>query len=250
MEITMRFWKIVLVSVLAVGVTGIFNIDTAEARRGGGFRSSSSSFSSSSRSTRSTPSRSSNWGGSNRSTKPSTPLWGGSNRSTKPSTSSGLSTSSSRTSTKKPVRSAADQALYNKAKTSGTAYTSKASATQAFKTKHASQYTSKYDTKPATRPDHIPQTTTAGGKTYNVTYNQQYGGYGYMGPSGSWIMYDAMADAVMMSTLMNRHNYYYDRPGAVTYVDTGGGARWLMWFGLIVVGIIIVGAFLAAKDNF
>lgn len=248
----MRFWKIVLITVLAVGVTGIFNVDTADARRGGGFSSSSRSFSSSSRSSssRSTPSRSSNWGGSNRSTKPSTPLWGGSNRSTKPSTSSGLSTSSSRTSTKKPVRSAADQALYNKAKTSGTAYTSKSAATEAFKTKHASQYTSKYETKPATRPDHIPQTTTVGGKSYPVTHSEQYGGYGYIGPSGSWVMYNALTDAVMMDTLMRRNNYYYDRPGAVTYVDTGGGGRWLMWFGLIVVGIIIVGAILAAKDNF
>lgn len=245
----MRFWKIVLITVLAVGMTGIFNIDTADARRGGGFSSSRSSFSSSSRS-RSTPSRSSSWGSSNRSTKPSTSTWGSSNRSSSSSSKSGLSTSGSRTSTKKPVRSAADTALYNKAKTSGTAYTSKASATQAFKTKHASQYKSKYDTKPATRPDHIPQSTTVGGKSYNVTYNQQYGGYGYMGPSGSWIMYDMMTDAIMMDTMMRRQNYYYDRPGAVTYVSTGGGGRWLMWFGLIVVGIICIGAFLAAKDNF
>jgi hypothetical protein len=229
----MKFWKIILVAILAVGVTGILDND-AEARRGGGF-SSSRSFSSSSRST---PSRST-WGGSTRTT-PSRSTWGGSTRSS--SSKSGLSTSGSRT-TSKPARSAADTALYEKAAKSNTAYTSKANATTAFKSKYADQYKSKYDTKPATRPDHIPPKTTVGGKSYDISYNQQYGGYGYMGPSGSWVMYNAMADAVMIDTLMRRNNYYYDRPGSVTYMDSGGGLRWMMWLGLIVFGVIVLCAF-------
>ena len=71
------------------------------------------------------------------------------------------------------------------------------------------KYTSKYTSKPATRPDHIPASTKVGNTTYNVTYNQQHGSYGYMGPSGSWIMYNAMSDAVMLTALMQRNNYVH-----------------------------------------
>lgn len=220
----MRFWKIVLITILAVGMTGAFDTDAMARRGGGGFSSSRSSFSSS----RSTPSRSSTWGSKTSTSK------------------SGLSTSGSRkTSVSKPVRSSADTALHAKAAKSGTAYKSKTEATSAFKTKNAAQYKSTYAIKPTTRPDHIPPSTSVGGKSYDVSYNQQHGGYGYMGPSGSWMAYDAMSDAIMLNTLMTRQNYYYDRPGSVRYEISGGGLAWLMWFGIIVFAVICVAAFIA-----
>lgn len=160
------------------------------------------------------------------------------------SRSSGWSKSRTRTSTSrnrsrrsaKPKRSKADQKSYEKAKAKGTAFKSKKSAASSFKKKHASKYTSKYDTKPAKRPDHIPSTTTVGGKNYQVSYHPQHGGYGYMGPSG-WVMYDAMADAAMLSILMRRNDYYYDRP-----VVRSSGSHVVLTVGLITLTVIIVGA--------
>jgi hypothetical protein len=31
-----------------------------------------------------------------------------------------------------------------------------------------------------------------------------------MGPSGAWMMYDVMTDAIMINALMQKDNYYYD----------------------------------------
>lgn len=147
----------------------------------------------------------------------------------------------------------ADKQLYTAAKKNGTSFKSKADAQKAFKEKYATQYTSKYATKPATRPSHIPSTYSTGGKTYNVTYNSSYGGYGYMGPSGSWIMYNAMADAVMYDTLMRRHNYYYT-PSYVTpyqpshtvvYSDSSAGSGIIFTIMLICV-VLIIFAFIGA----
>jgi len=133
--------------------------------------------------------------------------------------------------------------LYSAAKKQGTSYKSKAEAQKAFKSKYASQYTSKYATKPTTRPTHIPQTYATGGRTYNVTYNSTYGGYGYMGPSGSWVMYNAMADAVMYDSLMRRHNYYYTpsyvtpyREPVVVHNAGGGGVV----FTIFIIGICVI----------
>jgi len=83
----------------------------------------------------------------------------------------------------------------------------KTEAINKFKTENAAKYQSTYKTEPATRPAHIPKTYSSGGNNYNITYNHGYGGYGYYGPSGAWIMYDAMRDAAMMSVLMNHHGY-------------------------------------------
>lgn len=138
--------------------------------------------------------------------------------------------------------SKADKALYEKAKRSGTAYKTRGAATQAFKTKHAKQYGSKYTSKPGTRPSHIPQTYASGGTTYNISYNQGYGGYGYMGPLGAWMMYDAMADAAVMGRLMRNQGYYY---GAAPRYGPGAGMISLMVVGGIVV--LVVGGVVIAK---
>ena len=131
--------------------------------------------------------------------------------------------------------------MYDKAKASGTAYSSKAAATDAFKSKHGNQYTARYASQPATRPDHIPASTSVGGRTYPVSYNRQYGGYGYMGPGGSWVMYDAMADAAMLSILMSRNNYYYDPPGVIYGRRSGFGTA-LVWIGIIFAMFIFASA--------
>lgn len=224
----MRFWKPILIAGLALVVTGIFSSD-AYARRGGGSSSRSSSSSSS-------------WGSSSRSSSQSrASMWGSSSRSSQ-STSTGLKTSGTRTQT--PVRSAADQKLYDKAKSSGTAYSSKSAATDAFKSKYSKQYTSRYASKPTTRPDHIPSTTSVAGKTYNITYDQRRGGYGYMGPGGSWVMYDAMADAAMLNLLMPRHYYYYDDPRMMTHYDRS--FAWMPWIGTTCLLVIVAAAAFAS----
>jgi hypothetical protein len=159
-------------------------------------------------------------------------------------------TSATRGSKATVKRSATDQKSFNKAKANGTAYKSKAEATSAFKTKNAAKYPAKYTSKPATRPDHIPQSTSVGGNTYNVSYNQGMGGYGYMGISGSWMMYSAMTDVIMLSTLMSRNNYYYDPVVAgapVAVVRTSNGPATL--FGIIVILVVILYCVKFLKDD-
>ena len=162
-------------------------------------------------------------------------------RSTKPS--------SSKRTTTAPKRTAAQQKSYEAAKRNGTAFKSKSQAQAAFKKANASKYTSKYTTKPATRPSHIPQTTSVGGKTYNVIYNQQYGGYGYMGVSG-WIMYDAMTDMAMLSILMSRNNYYYDTtPAVIRTHSRGGGGVLLAIIGVVALAVIVAIIVVAVKNQ-
>ena len=109
-------------------------------------------------------------------------------------------------------KSQTDKAAYEKAVKSGTAFKTRDEAVSSFKTQHGSKYTSKYTSEPATRPSHIPQTTEVGGRSYNVTYNQGMGGYGYMNSLGTWMMFDAMTDMVVMTSLMNNHGYYHGSP--------------------------------------
>lgn len=139
---------------------------------------------------------------------------------------------------------AADKKLADKAKKQGTSFKDRKAATSNFKEKYSKQYTSKYATKPATRPSHIPQSTTVDGKTYNVTYNQQYGGYGYMGPLGTWIMYDMFTDAIMMNMMMRQHGYYHPGMNSGTVVHTGPDAGVVLCIilgGLLLIFIVGIG---------
>jgi cytoskeletal protein RodZ len=101
---------------------------------------------------------------------------------------------------------------YEIAKKNGTAFKTPAEAQNAFKAKYASTYTSKYATEPAQRPAYIPQSTNVGGTTYNITYNQSSGGYGYMNTLGSFILYDMMTDSMQMNHIMAQNNYVVDSP--------------------------------------
>jgi len=165
-------------------------------------------------------------------------------KSTSRGTSKSL-TSKRSTSTKKTkaavTRSKVDQKAYATAKANGTAFKSKGDATKSFKSKYGKQYTSTYATKPATRPAHIPQTyKDPGGNTYNVTYNSQHGGYGYMGPSGTWMAYNAMSDAIMLNALMQRNNYYYDKPVTQAVpAQRGSPAGYIL--GALLAAVVIIG---------
>lgn len=136
---------------------------------------------------------------------------------------------------------AADKKAYEKAKANGTTFKDRKSAATDFKKKNAAKYGSSYATKPATRPGHIPQSYASGGTTYNISYHQGYGGYGYMGPLGSWIAYNAMAD-MAMAPYYNRQmasaGYYYGPPPRYGY-----GTGTIILF--ILAGAFLIGLFFA-----
>lgn len=207
-----RHWKLfaLLAGLLAVL---LFVPEDLYARRGGRVsfgrsRSFSKSFSKSS--------RAKSWG----SKKANRPTLGG-----------------SRTSQSAQRASTTDQRVLDKARSQGTLYNSRADATKAFQSKFGSQYTSKYPTQPATRPSHIPQTTTVNGQQYDVRYNPQYGGYGYM-MGGGWRPYSVWGDAAMMGLLMSSHGYAWGGYGyGPRRSFLGGGLFTGLAITMIIVGI-------------
>lgn len=140
----------------------------------------------------------------------------------------------------------ADQKAYDKAKANGTAFKTRDAASADFKKKNAAKYGSTYTSQPSTRPGHIPATYAgAGGTTYNISYNQGYGGYGYMGVGGSWIMYNAMQDAAMSgyyNQQMASAGYMY---GPRPVVGMGGGV--IVMFILVGIAAIVVVVAVFAK---
>lgn len=151
-------------------------------------------------------------------------------------------------------RTETQQKSFEAAKKNGTAFKSKSEATSAFKSKNATKYTSKYATKPSTRPSHVPQTTMVNGTSCTINYNSMHGGYGYTNSFGAFIIYNAMADAIMVNTLMSRNNYYYDNrstPVAVAITPAREFTTGII-FGLIIIvglGIIIVVVYKKNKNG-
>ena len=191
----------------------------------------------------------SSWGGGRSSAPAASSGWGSSARTSAPSASSshpgfGSGTSgfgsSGRANSSRP-QSAADRALYQKAQANGTAFRDRTSAVNNFKTRYGSQYTSRFATEPSVRPSYIPQTYTYGGRHYTIIYNHSYGGYGYYDPSGAWMMYDMMADTVMMNQMMSMNGYYYGGYGSPYYRPHyyySGPSTWfwaLFWVLLIIL---------------
>ena len=118
------------------------------------------------------------------------------------------------------------------------------SAAADFRTRNAGKFPSKYASRPATRPSHVPQSTSVGGNTYNISYNAGRGGYGYMGVGGTWMMYNAMADAVMMGTLMSRGGYVYGpryyQPAAMAPAPWGFlSFVWSALFLAVIIAVIV-----------
>jgi hypothetical protein len=127
---------------------------------------------------------------------------------TNKSTTGAASPSSTQSAPARPL-SAADQATLMKAKTQGTVYTNKTDAVKAFTSNPEikAKYPSTFQTEPAVRPDYIPQATSLNGSSYPVTYDAFHGGYGFMGPLGVWMAYDALSDSAAHDRLMKQNNY-------------------------------------------
>jgi hypothetical protein len=62
---------------------------------------------------------------------------------------------------------------------------------------------------------------SSNGSSYDVVYNPSQRGYGYWnggGPGlGTWMMYDALSDTIMLNSLMSKNNYYVGSPPTNTY---------------------------------
>lgn len=107
-------------------------------------------------------------------------------------------------------------------------------ADNAKETAKGGKYTSQYDKEPATRPAHIP--TTYNNNT--IVYNPSQGGYGYWsggGPGlGTWIMYDMLSDAAMISAMSHNHGYYH---GPVYHNGSSGVG--FTFFSIIMIMVIV-----------
>jgi hypothetical protein len=150
-----------------------------------------------------------------------------------------------------PKRTAAQQKSFETAKKNGTSFKTKSAASTAFKQKHYAKYPAKYASKPATRPAHVPQSTSVGGVNYNVSYNAGYGGYGYMGAGGRWMMYDAMTDVIMLNMLMSRNHYIVDTvaPAPVVRVRRANTGRTIFIVLGSIVAVIVIGSIVIGQSR-
>lgn len=219
-----------------------------------GSRSSSSSRSSGSswggsKSSSSSSKKSSSWGGSktSNSNKSSNSSWGGNKtsqqKSAKPAVTKDPLTGKQRS-------TSADKAAYEKAKASGKTFTDVKSAKSSFTSKAKSDpatqkalsqsYPTSFNTRPSTRPDYIPQTYQG----RQVVYDSSIGGYGYRNDSGvmtalaSYMLVDTMTDAMMMNA-MSRQGYYVGSP-PVVHSSSGGGIIGIILFGCCAVIIVFI----------
>lgn len=224
--------KIKLIALLTIGA--LFSAPILEAR-------SSSSGSRSSSSSRS----SGGWGSSSKSSpKPSpAPAPKVNNQTSKPNTAQ-QQTSSRPTSN-------VDRAKYENAVKSGKSFTSREKAVADFKAKNATKYTAKFDKEPATRPSYIPTTyRDSSGTTRNIVYDNRGGGYGYWSGGnsglGTFIMFDALSDMVMLNALMDKDGYYVGSPPvhntSAHYYEDDDSTAWNVFkvFLGVVAGIVVI----------
>ncbi len=131
-----------------------------------------------------------------------------------------------------------DQAVVNRARTQGTLFQSRGDAIRAFERDNANKFPSSFPREPAARPDYIPPKTTVGGRDYDITYNPQYGSYGYT-RDGAWTGYNALRDASILGMLMRRGGYIYPSAGVA---GAGGGmaSGSVHWFSGPGSGILIL----------
>lgn len=197
--------------------------------RGGGFRSSPSLRSSgSARSFK-------GWGSATRPTLKASPFSSSRPSALSPSSSStprlgGISGSRSGLSTQR--------GLFDSARRSGTLFSSKAEASQAFRNSYAKDYASTFAAEPRVRPSYIPSSAVIGGRSVNIVYSPSLGGYGYYHPGlGTWMLYDALSDASMLDRAMYGRGYYWG--GAPVYVSHGPG---FLGLALTVLVLFLVAA--------
>jgi hypothetical protein len=139
-----------------------------------------------------------------------------------PETKSSIWKSNTQTSTR--LQSNVESNRYANAAKTGKVFQTRESAINDFKKSKAATYTNSYVTEPTKRPDYIPPTyRSKDGRSYNVTFNQSYGGYGYWnggGPGlGTFLLYDMMQDQAMLNLQMSRNNYYVGNPPPAQYYD-------------------------------
>ncbi|HUZ18102.1 MAG TPA: hypothetical protein VMV68_06925 [Spirochaetia bacterium] len=139
------------------------------------------------------------------------------------------------------LSAASERTLYSRARQSGTTFATREEAAAAFQSKHAGQYPSRFAAQPSARPTYIPATTTVGGRPVNIVYSPAYGGYGYMDPSlGHWVFYNALANTVLMNSLM-ASNYYWWGPAPMY---GGGGAGFFTWAIILFVAFMVLSSLL------
>jgi len=136
----------------------------------------------------------------------------------------------------------AKRSVYDSARRTGTLFSTKTEAQSAFASRYSSQYGSTFQAEPASRPAWIPSSTLVDGRSVNVAYNPGLGGYGYLHPSlGTWVLYNAMSDAIMMDSLMTHHNYYY---GAPVYLSHG--QSWINFALFLLAAMVVLVAVMRA----
>lgn len=200
-----------------VGIIALFFAPIIEAK---GFSSRSSSSSRSS----------GGWGSSSKSSPKPSPA-PANNQTSKPNTAKQQTSS-------RPV-SNVERAKYESAVKSGKHFTTRESAVADFKAKNASKYTAKFDKEPATRPSYIPTTyRDSTGTTRKITYDSRGGGYGYWSGGGSglgtFIMFDALSDMVMLNALMDKDGYYVGNVPPATVIHQNDDDNDSSVFGWIV----------------
>jgi hypothetical protein len=140
-------------------------------------------------------------------------------------------------------QSTVERSKYEAASKSGTVFKTRESAVADFKAKKATTYTSKFATEPTKRPDHIPQTYKANGTSYNITYNQNVGGYGYWnggGPGlGSFLLYDLLQDEINLNRVMDSQHYYV---GNAPVIESNSSSGWTVFWIIVcsALGIFLI----------
>jgi hypothetical protein len=137
------------------------------------------------------------------------------------------------------------RSLYASAQKNGTLFSSRAEASQAFRSKYAKDYSSSFASEPASRPSYIPSSAAVDGRSVNIVYNQGLGGYGYLHPTlGAWMLFDALSDAAMLDAAMNGRGYYW---GAPAYLSHGSGFLDFAFMLLVVLAALALVASIASR---
>lgn len=139
----------------------------------------------------------------------------------------------------------AQRGLYDSARRNGSLFSSKAEASQAFKSRYAKDYATNFAAEPSVRPSYIPSSALVGGQNFNIVYNQGLGGYGYFNSAlGTWMLFDALADAAALDRAMSGRGYYWG--AAPVYVSHGPGFLGLA-FAVLVLLIVASAAIRVAR---
>ena len=241
-------------------------IETSDARRSGGGFSSSRSSSSSSRSWSSSKTTSRTKSGSEIKTAPKKKQEKAvvSKKATQGRTKSGskIKTTSKDAKPKGKItkKSTVDQKMAKKLAADKRTYKSKAEAETAYKQKMGEN---KYKTKPATRPNHIPETYSTGGQTYNTVFVGGQYGYHVGGVFRPYTYTDYVVDRAMMVAAgmwmyddITYHNgvaSYHAPVVHTTPVRSAPTNRNDVMIVLIVIGaivaVVVIGFIIANRNN-